>query len=150
MLAKGTKSNTGGQRDTTFRDCLIKGGIPQSQTAHIEFVDMRDGGAYADNVTWLTAMIARKCNCQCFVFWNVGTSFLLSGGSAAELFSINKVTEVVVTHMEVQIKNTIVKLKHNFMLVPLVYNKETCDWDFFELEKDRAVGNISVVGQSFP
>jgi hypothetical protein len=111
---------------------------------------MRDGGAYADNVTWLTAMIARECNCQYFVFWNVGTRFLLSGGSVAELFSIKKVTEDVVTHMEVQIRNTVVKLKHKFMLVPLVYNKETCDWDFFELEKDRAVGNITVVGQSFP
>ena len=41
-------------------------------------------------------------------------------------------------------------LKHKFMLVPLVYNKETCDQDFLKLEKDRVIGNIPVVGQSFP
>ena len=51
-------------------------------------MDVRDGGAYADNVTWLTALIARECNCQCFVFWNVGTSFLLSGGSVGELLTL--------------------------------------------------------------
>ena len=62
-LAKGTKSHLGGQRDKTFRDHLAKRGISQSQTVHIEFVDVRDGGAYADNVTWLTALIARECNC---------------------------------------------------------------------------------------
>ena len=111
---------------------------------------MRDRGAYADNAMWITAMIARECNCQCFVSWNVGTSFLLSGGSVAELFSINQVTEDVVTHMEVQIRNTVVNLKHKFVLVPLVYNKETCDPNFFELEKDRAIRNTPVVGQSFP
>ena len=35
------------------------------------------------------------------------------------------------------------------MLVPLVYNKETCSRDFQEMEKDRAIGNTPVVGQSF-
>ena len=53
-------------------------------------------------------------------------------------------------HMGVQIRNTSMNLKHKFVLVPLVYNKETCDRDFLELEKDRAAGNIPVVGQSFP
>ena len=75
---------------------------------------------------------------------------MLSWGSVAELFNTNKLTKDMVTHMEVQIRNTVVKLKHKFLLVPLVYNKETCDRDFLELEKDRAVGNIPVVGQSFP
>ena len=149
-LAKGTKSHMGGQRDTTFHDCLTKEGVPQSQTVPIEFLDVRDGGAFADNLTWITAMIARECNCQSFVFWNVGTSFLLSGGSVAELFDINKLNENVVTDMEVQTRNTVMNLKHKFVLVPLVFNKETCDQDFLELEKDRAIGNIPVVGQSFP
>ena len=68
----------------------------------------------------------------------------------AEFFNINKLTEDVVTHMEVQIRNTVVKLKHKFVLVPMVYNKETCDRDFLKLEKNRAVGNIPVVDPSFP
>ena len=67
-LAKGTKSHMADQRDTSFRDRLLKGGVPTSQTVHIEFVDMRDGGAFADNLTRITAMIARECNCPCFVF----------------------------------------------------------------------------------
>ena len=94
-------------------------------------------------------MIARVCNCQCFVFWNVGTSFLLSGGSVAEPFEINKLTERVVTDLDVKIRNTDVKLDHKFVLVPLVYNKETCHRDFLEMEKDRAIGNTPVIGQSF-
>ena len=40
-------------------------------------------------------------------------------------------------------------LSHKFVLVPLVYNKDTCDRDFIELEMDRAEGNTPVVGQSF-
>ena len=63
-LAKGTKSHMGGLRDTTFRDRLAKGGISHSQVIHIKFVDVRDGGAFADNLTWLTCLIARECNCQ--------------------------------------------------------------------------------------
>ena len=33
--------------------------------------------------------------------------------------------------------------------MPLPYNKETCDWDYLELQTDRKAGNIPVVGQSF-
>ena len=97
------------------------------------------GGAFAD----------RECNCQCFIFWDIGTSFLLSWGSVAELFEIHKLTESVVTDLDVKIRNTDVKLDHKFVLVPLVYNKETCNWVILKLEKDRAIGNTSVVGQSF-
>ena len=43
-------------------------------------------------------------------------------GFSAELCKINKITESVVTDMEVQIRNTVVKLDHKFVLVPLVYN----------------------------
>ena len=50
-LAKGTNSHMGGPQDKTFRDHLQKKGISQNQTVHIEFVDVRDGVAFADNVT---------------------------------------------------------------------------------------------------
>ena len=100
-------------------------------------------------MTWIAAMISRECNCQCFVFWNVGTSFLLSGGSVEELYEINKSIEGVVTDLKVKIRNTEVDLGHKFILVPLVYNKEICSRDFHEMEKDREIGNTPVVGQSF-
>ena len=74
--SEGSKSHSGEPRDPSFKDRLLKAGIAASETVHIEFVDVRDGGAFADNMTWL---ISRECNCQCFIFWNVGTSFLLSG-----------------------------------------------------------------------
>ena len=70
-------------------------------------------------MTWLTALIASECNCQCFIIWNVGTSFLLAGGSVGELININKMTKGVVDKMAVQIRNTPVNLKHKFVLVPL-------------------------------
>ena len=41
------------------------------------------------------------------------------------------------------------KLDHKFVLVPLVYNKETCNWVILKLEKDKPIGNTPVVGQSF-
>ena len=68
-------------------------------------------------MTWLTALIARECNCQGFIFWNVGTSFLIAGGSVDELMKINKVTKECVEKMTVQIRNTPVDLKHKFVLV---------------------------------
>ena len=148
-LAKGTKSHSGEPRDICFKDRLLKGGIAACQTVHIEFVDVRDGGAFANNMTWIAAMISRECNCQCFIFLNVGASFLRSGGSVAELYEINKSIEGVVTDLEVKIRNTYVKLDHKFVLVPLVYNEETCSRDFLEMEKDRAIRNTPVVGQSF-
>ena len=51
--------------------------------------------------------------------------------------------------MAVQIRNTSVSLKHKFVLVPLAYNRETCDRDYLELQGDRKAGNTPVVGQSF-
>ena len=67
----------------------------------------------------------------------------------AELYNINKVVEDVVVNLGVQIRSTSVDLSHKFVLVPLVYNRDTCDRDFIELEADRAEGNTPVVGQSF-
>ena len=62
-LAHGCKSHLGSQRDTSFQDRLEKGGIPHSKVIHIEFINVHDGGAYADNRTWLSNLIARECNC---------------------------------------------------------------------------------------
>ena len=67
-----------------------------------------------------------------------------------ELYDINKSMESVVTDLKVKIRNTNVDLRHKFVLVPLVYNKETCSRDFQEMERDREVGNSPVAGQSFP
>ena len=51
--------------------------------------------------------------------------------------------------MGVQIRSKPVDLKHKFVLVPLVYNKATCDRDFMEIKMSRANGTNPVVGQSF-
>ena len=88
--------------------------------------------------------------CQCFIFWNVGTSFLLSGGSVNELLAKNKFMESFVTSLEVNIRNTDVNLRHKFVHVPLIYSRETMSCDFQEMERERvARGNLPVAGQSF-
>ena len=117
---------------------------------HIEFVDVRDGGVYADNLTWLTALIERECMCQCFIFWNVGTSFLLSGGPVEDLLAKNAIIEKHVAKMEVKIRHTSVDLRHQFIYVPLVYTRDTMDLDFQEMgREERDTGNLPVSGHSF-
>ena len=56
-LAHDYKSHQGGLRDSSFRDRLEAEGISHSQIIHIEFIDVRDGGAFADNLTWLSVLI---------------------------------------------------------------------------------------------
>ena len=88
--------------------------------------------------------------CQCFIFWNVGTSFLLSGVSVEELLAKNKSMESFVTSLDVKIRSTDVDLRHKFVHVPLIYNRETMDRDFQEMERERQVrGNLPVASQSF-
>ena len=58
-LANGARSHSGAFEDPSFKNLLIAAGITPSHTVHIEFVDVRDGGVYADNLTWLTALIER-------------------------------------------------------------------------------------------
>ena len=53
------------------------------------------------------------------------------------------------TGLKVRIRNTEVDVRHKFVLVPLIYNKETCSRDFQEMEKERLAGNSPVAGQSF-
>ena len=67
-LANGTKSHRGGLCDPSFRDRVEEEGITHSQIIHIEFIDVRDGGAFADNTTWLSALLTRECNCRGFIF----------------------------------------------------------------------------------
>ena len=50
--------------------------------------------------------------------------------------------------MAVEIRNTPVDLKHKFVLVPLAYNKETCDRDQIEMDVIRKTGKLPCVGQS--
>ena len=116
---------------------------------HIEYIDVLDGGAFADNLTWLSVLLARECNCRGFIFWNVGTSYLLSGGLVSERFKINQQVENFVDAMEVQIRSKHLELKHKFVPVPLVYNKATVERDFLETELGRANRINPAIGQYF-
>ena len=149
-LINGARSHSGAHEDPSFRELLKSKGICPSQTVHIEFVDVRDGGVFADNLTWLTALIERESMCRCFIFWNVGTSFLLSGGSVAELLARNLLIENHVTSMECRIRHTVVDVGHKFIYVPLVYTRETSDLEFRGMEKEEQdTGNLPVFGHSF-
>ena len=98
----------------------------------------------------MTALIERECMCRCFIFWNVGTSFLLSGGSVDDLLAKNALIESHVTNMKVKIRHTDVDLRHQFVYVPLVYTRDTMDLDFQEMNREeRATGNLPVSGYSF-
>ena len=77
-LAHSYKSHQGGHCDASFRDPLEAKGILQSQIIHIKYLDVRDGGAMADNLIWLSVLLARECNFRGFIFWNISTSCLLS------------------------------------------------------------------------
>jgi len=149
-LINGARSHSGAHEDPSFRELLKSKGICPSQTVHIEFVDVRDGGVFADNLTWLTALIERESMCRCFVFWNVGTSFLLSGGSVAELLAKNLIIENHVAKMECKIRHTVVDVGHKFIYVPLVYTRDTMDLEFHVMEKEEQdTGNLPVFGHSF-
>ena len=43
-LANGSRSHLGDLQNPSFRDLLLKAGITASETVHIEFIDIRDGG----------------------------------------------------------------------------------------------------------
>jgi hypothetical protein len=149
-LANGARSRSGALKDPSFKKLLLKAGITPSQMLHIEFVDVRDGGVYADNLTWLTTLIEKECMCRCFIFWNVGTSFLLSGGTVDDLLAMNALIESLVTNMEVKIRHTKVDLRHKCVYVPLVFTRDTMDLDFQEMNREEQVkGNLPVAGHSF-
>ena len=58
--------------------------------------------------------------------------------------------ESFVTSLEVRIRNTDVDLRYKFVHVPLVYNRETMNREFQEMERERQVrGNLPVASQSF-
>jgi hypothetical protein len=149
-LFNGARSHSGALEDPSFRELLKTKGICPSQTVHIEFIDVRDGGAFGENLTWLTALIDRESMCRCFVFWNVGTSFLLSGGSVEELVAKNLIIEKRVTSLKCRIRHTDVDLGHKFILVPLVYTRETMDLEFKVMgEEEQHTGKLPVSGHSF-
>ena len=125
--------------------------IMPCQVVNIEFVDIRDGGIFANNLVWLTALIEKGCMARCFVFWNAGTTFLLSGGSVNDLLAKNKVIEDYVAEMDVQIRHVSVNLKHEFILVPLVFTRDTCDLEIQAMDKVlNDTGSLPVIGQAFP
>ena len=149
-LANGVRSHSGALEDPSFKNLLLKAGIKPCQMTNIEFVDVCDGGVYADNLTWLTTLIERECMCRCFIFWNVGTSFLLSGGTVGDLLAKKALIESHVTNMEVKIRHTDVDLRHKFVYGPLVFTRDTMDLDFQEMNREEQVkGNLPVAGHSF-
>ena len=143
-LANGARSHSGAPEDPSFRKLLLKAGITASQMLHIKFIDIHDRGVYADNLTWLTALIEKECMCQCFIFWNVGTSFLLSGGSVEDVLAKNASIESHVTNLDVKIRNTDVDLRHQFVYMPLVYSRETMDLDVQEMDREGRSGGPSL------
>ena len=48
-LANGYKSHLGGYCDSSFLDRLKAEGIANNQIIHIEYVDVRDGGVFAEH-----------------------------------------------------------------------------------------------------
>ena len=148
-LSHGCKSLMGDQQDPSLRSLLEERGITQSQMLHIEYINVRDGGAFADNLTWLVNLVTVECNCKCFVFWNVVTSFLLLGGSVTDLYDLNKHGGSVVETVGVKIRSRPVDLRHKFVPVPLVYNKSTCDMDIRDQEMASENKFNPVLCQSF-
>ena len=98
----------------------------------------------------MTAQIEKGCMARCFVFWNAGTSFLLSGGSVEDLLTKNEIIENHVAQMEVKIRHVSVELKHQYIPVPLAYTRDTCDLDLQDMNKvKKDTGSHPVAGQSF-
>ena len=64
-----------------------------------------------------------------------------------ELIKTNKLTKVYVEALPVQIRSTPVDLKHKFVFVPLLYNKEACDKDKANMDVSRKAGKTPCVGQ---
>ena len=150
-LFKGATSLMGALQNPTFKQMLLDNDIMPCQVVNIEFVDIRDGGIFANNLVWLTALIEKGCMARCFVFWNAGTTFLLSGGSVNDLLAKNKVIEDYVAEMDVQIRHVSVNLKHEFILVPLVFTRDTCDLEIQAMDKVlNDTGSLPVLGQAFP
>ena len=65
-----------------------------------------------------------------------------------ELIKINKVTKKCVETLPVQIRNSQVDLRHKFVFVPLVYNKDACDQELIEMDVSRKAGKTPCVSQS--
>ena len=57
-LVNGHKYHTGGACDSSFRDRLEAEGIAHHHIIHIKYIDVRDGSSFADNLKWLTALLA--------------------------------------------------------------------------------------------
>ena len=53
--------------------------------------------------------------------------------------------------MDVQIRHVSVNLKHEFILVPLVFTRDTCDLEIQAMDKVlNDTGSLPVLGQAFP
>ena len=65
-----------------------------------------------------------------------------------DLIKISKLTKVYVETLPVHIRSTPVELRHKFVFVPLLYNKEACDRDKADMDVSRQAGKTPCVGQS--
>ena len=57
-LASGNKSQKGGPYDSSYTNQHEAEGIKTHEIIHIEFILVNDGGAFANNTAWLTALLA--------------------------------------------------------------------------------------------
>ena len=53
----GARFHLGALENPSFKNMLLKAGIKPCQKINIEFINVLDGGVFADNLTWLTALI---------------------------------------------------------------------------------------------
>ena len=71
---------------------------------------------------WLNIICDREQDCSWLVFfWMAGTSYLLTGGSATELFRINKTYRNHIIYKPVFVLGSPVQQNHKVIFVPLLY-----------------------------
>ena len=76
--------------------------------------------------------------------------YLISGGSASDLFKITKKAEAYLADMRVHITSTSVDLKHRFISVQLVYNKMTLKKELMGSTPTKRTGTHPSLGSPSP
>ena len=122
-----------------MRDILIKSKINMNTFTHIEPVLINNGGLYAENTPWLDAILDHETSAKTVVLWQVGDSFLQSGGLAKDLLDHNKWYKDYICSKEVAINGSVVeRLTHEFILMPLAYTMQKEKSTRHKLETSKA------------